>query len=417
MAPHGQNPPDESVETDRNPCIQNKACFLAVFRYSRAIGAAVAPASRIRERKEITMSCRPVACIVAACAAPALAQLGSLTPPAGPVSDTGPNLREIEPRTIVNQSNTPGDASNGFIIGSPGHYVLDGDKPVPTGLTGILITSSDVVLDLNGFTVSTTGLAFSGEGIDFNNNELSNVTIRNGTLRGFAFGGVSAPDLSTVENIKVIDCGLNGISAGDGSRVRGCLVSGNLGPGSIHGIIVGNDSTVDSCTALGSDESGITGGARCRIFGNTVTGADAEGITCGLRSRVTDNSVSDSGTSGIVAGVACQINGNNVSLASEHGILADSGCTISRNLVTDATMFGIVANGDCAVDMNAINNCTAGAINLPSDFNKVTRNDVSLSGNPLAPGTINAYIQGPDLDESFIGPANDMMSPWTNIVD
>ncbi|MEO1512810.1 MAG: hypothetical protein AAFU70_12110, partial [Planctomycetota bacterium] len=62
----------------------------------------------------------PAVTVLAACAAPAFAQLGSLAPPAGPVIDTGPNLREIEPRTIVNETNTPSGGNFDFIISTPG---------------------------------------------------------------------------------------------------------------------------------------------------------------------------------------------------------------------------------------------------------------------------------------------------------
>ena len=41
---------------------------------------------------------------------------GDLTPPAGPVVSTMKDLDEVEPRIAINAVNTPGDATNSFII-------------------------------------------------------------------------------------------------------------------------------------------------------------------------------------------------------------------------------------------------------------------------------------------------------------
>lgn len=338
------------------------------------------------------------ACIVAAIAAPAFAQLGPLAPPPGPIADTGPHLGEIEPRTPVTQDNTPGTENVGFIIDEPGHYFLIGDESVEEGMSGIRITASDVTLDLNGFTLSTPSQVVFANGIAFSLAQ-SNITIRNGTLRNFGDGGITVPNNSLVENVQLIDCDLTGIDAGDNSVVRNCRVSGNAGPIQIHGIRVGADSTVESCTILLSDGSGITAGARCMIVGNRVVDTQSNGIEAGVRSRIVENSVDLTAQNGIVT--------NNVNL-------------VRGNIVTNATMFGIVVNGDCTIDQNAIQDCEDSAFNILADFNKITRNDVSLSGDGNVPlGDPNSYIQGDatELDNSFIGPANDLMSPWTNVVD
>jgi hypothetical protein len=45
---------------------------------------------------------------------------GSLTPPAGPPAPTMRTLDQVEARTIVNAKNTPGDATNTYIISAAG---------------------------------------------------------------------------------------------------------------------------------------------------------------------------------------------------------------------------------------------------------------------------------------------------------
>ena len=66
-------------------------------------------------------------------------------------------LDEIEARTIVNTADTPGDATNTFIISAPGSYYLTGNLTGDTGKHGISIQANDVTLDLNGFVLISGG--------------------------------------------------------------------------------------------------------------------------------------------------------------------------------------------------------------------------------------------------------------------
>lgn len=52
---------------------------------------------------------------------------GSLTPPPGPPAPTVKTLDQVEARTIVNATNTPGDGANTFIISASGSYYLTGN--------------------------------------------------------------------------------------------------------------------------------------------------------------------------------------------------------------------------------------------------------------------------------------------------
>jgi len=73
---------------------------------------------------------------------------GSLTPPGAP-GPTMKTLNQIEPRTPI--SSLP------FVISSPGSYYLTTNL---SGTSGITISSGNVTLDLNGFTLQGLGNPF-----------------------------------------------------------------------------------------------------------------------------------------------------------------------------------------------------------------------------------------------------------------
>src|SRR3954468_6434409 len=77
---------------------------------------------------------------------------GSLTPPGLP-APLFKTLQQVEPRTEINATNTPGDASSIFRITAPGSYYLSGNITGVSPKGGIVIASNDVTVDLNGFAV------------------------------------------------------------------------------------------------------------------------------------------------------------------------------------------------------------------------------------------------------------------------
>ena len=77
---------------------------------------------------------------------------GSLTPPGAPAA-TMKSLDQIEPRIPIDATHTPGNGSNTFIVSAAGSYYLTVNVSGISGKNGILITTSNVTVDLSGYTL------------------------------------------------------------------------------------------------------------------------------------------------------------------------------------------------------------------------------------------------------------------------
>ena len=205
---------------------------------------------------------------------------GALTPPGAP-APVMKTLNQIEPRTDVLK--LAGDSYNLFIIAQPGSYYLTTNIMVGTGINGITITANNVTLDLNGFTIFSTGNGGAlGTGIYLKGGN-AHITIFNGHITGGVtnngagsylgagfFSGIDytldTPSDVRVANVSVSGCGGNGIYLGNNSTlVESCTVN-TVGS---DGIVA---STVKSSVALDCGGSAF--------FGNQVS--DCRGQSTGF---------------------------------------------------------------------------------------------------------------------------------------
>ena len=199
---------------------------------------------------------------------------GDLNPSSPPTTGTMKPLDQIEPRTAV--QSLPGSDTAMFVISQSGSYYLTGNISVIQAKHGISIETSNVSLDLCGFTI--TG---AYESMDQNENPaydgirvqpgLRNIVIRNGIIDGqrktrkfgirppymyfytlpFSRGIAADWDLSVTPRVQSETITVEKITArgsrgygiwlkGNGHLVTGCTAKKNEGPG-IH---AGYPSTV-----------------------------------------------------------------------------------------------------------------------------------------------------------------------------
>lgn len=207
-------------------------------------------------------------------------------------------------RLEINQACATGDGcfagdSGGFpvTIDTSGSYGLTGNLTLPDANTGgILIEAGDVTLDLNGFAIQgpvectsetgetgVTSCSASGTGTADSGVRVfggDNVTIRNGTIRGTGFAGITCNATEcTITKVRAISNASNGISVTNDGVVRDCIAKANGNVGISGGTGVYNDNLArangdDGFFLNSPDPNGTV------VRGNSAVGNGDEGITC-----------------------------------------------------------------------------------------------------------------------------------------
>ncbi len=297
------------------------------------------------------------------------AHAGPLSPPAGPVSSTtGP-----EPRTAINDTNTPGDADSVFKISQPGSYYLTANVQGAISKHGIKITTSNVTIDLNGFTL--LGVLNSLAGI-FALNSFVSITIRNGTIRDWGASGISLLNCTQcrLEHLSVNNCVGNGFNLGSRLHIHACVATSN----SAAGISANFEAVIDSCATFLNSTDGISIGAIATVTNCVSRGNGASGIrsiTNGY-SSITDNTVTEN---------------------TADGIRTLRGCTIARNTCAFNTTNIRVTSGDNRIEDNL---CVNGTTGIAADFsgNIIIKN--TCSGNTTNWALAANNVFGPIVDRS-----------------
>ena len=229
-----------------------------------------------------TPSIRPAALLV----------LSILLGPTVASADDG--VIEINQTCAVNTGCLAGDPP-GFpvAIGTAGAYRLTSNLTVPDANTSA-ISGDGFDLDLNGFSIdgpvfcsglpATCNASGTGIGVDGRN-----MTVRNGTVRGFGSHGVRVGPNSAVIRMRIIGNADSGVEGGFGPtviRVLDSLIASNGGNGLMLAYGGARGMLVRNNTIEGNQLEGIrgTGGA---FVDNVVTGNGGLGMNAAFGGQST----------------------------------------------------------------------------------------------------------------------------------
>jgi parallel beta-helix repeat protein len=242
----------------------------------------------------------------------------------------------------INQAKVNAAGGFPYTISASGSYRLTGNLTgVPANTNAITVTSNNVSIDLNGFSIAGPGSGTTGNGI--NAASVNQIEVGNGTVTGF-FIGVWVGSNSIVRNVRAVS-NAYGIEGGGGgaanSLIQGCTASSN----SSYGILCQASGCVISGNAANSNTGsyGIRcSGSGCGIFGNTVNHNTGFGIACGL--------------------VGCAISGNTVANNTSDGIhISGTNSLIVRNTMQGNGGYGLNASdATSGYGENVMSNNTSG---------------------------------------------------------
>jgi len=210
-----------------------------------------------------------------------------------------------------------------IVIDEAGFYKLGDDITVEEGEIGIAIRSSDVRLDGNGKTVSGDG---SGAGVSVANEDISNITVADITLKNLQTGiAVSFPRRTLIENVTVKNSEF------------GLLLDANT-----ISTIVRNSTFDNSPLILGPSE-------RMFLIENMIRGSDSFGIIMEdtIVPSIISNEIVDNDGPGILspASDSAVIVANIIAKNSDNGIDfsgQSSRAEIRANKIVKNGGFGIV---------------------------------------------------------------------------
>ena len=272
-----------------------------------------------------------------------------------------------------------------FTISTSGSYYVTGNLDGSSG--GIDITADDVTLDLMGFTLDGGG-SIADSGVTFNGR--SNITIHNGTVRGFGYTGLyqaySTARYSRVIDMRVLDNGSSSSYSGiylDGSNnlVLRCT-AGNNG---YYGIFVGTSSLVKDSTAYSNQSTGISVGKGSTINNNTAYDNQSKCIYGYYGSTLINNTAYYNQSWGIYAAGANTVRSNTV---------------YSNNQAQSANVGGIRIGSDSQAINNTVDsNCHTGI--YVSGTDNILRNNHATDS--ILVDTVSQCFYFASIDNAAIG--------------
>ncbi len=257
-----------------------------------------------------------------------------------------------------------------YTITTSGHYVVTRDLAlVGTHLSqsGISVLADDVVIDLNGWTLSGGG-STSGSGI-YQPSTNRNLTVQNGQLirwaniaimHSYSGGLLCTGEGNQIRNLQVRRSH-NGIVTGPGSIVEGCSTESGRRAGirtlgqsvirhctarsnSYHGIIAGPDSVVEHCSALRNEGAGIQAGPRARVLSCLASQNGGLGVHTEPGSTVEHCQAIANQSNGYHLGVGSLLLHSGASTNAREGVVLEEDSLAERCRVHENARNGFVAS-------------------------------------------------------------------------
>lgn len=258
---------------------------------------------------------------------------GSLTPPGAP-GVTMKTLDEVGPGTPINPADV---AVTGMTISTPGYYYLTGNiENVPATSAAILITASNVTLDMKGFAIIAdggTGAVASASAIYSSGATRHSTVVRNGSIEGAWYAGVYLLGQATsrCENLRVYQTASYGLVMGVGSHVSDCQIDGKSSSVNAAGITVSHGSVIKNCSVVRClGDAFQPAGGRSSILGCTATENGGLGFEMAEDTYVLTDCVSAlNAGGGYDIGANCSVSRCTAYLNTGDGFLVGKGSVVS----------------------------------------------------------------------------------------
>jgi hypothetical protein len=183
---------------------------------------------------------------------------------------------------LINQATVTAGGGFPYTISQSGSYKLSGPLTASANVSAIVIGASNVLLDLNGFTITCQGTQNPGitTPATVTGGAIIGVKIRNGSITGcYSAVDMSRATDAEIDAIQASNYQLTGILISNGI-VRGCSTYGATGaPGPFvlysNGISYNSSFAIIEGNRLSNDYFGIVGEGLARISGNVISASGA----------------------------------------------------------------------------------------------------------------------------------------------
>ena len=240
-----------------------------------------------------------------------------------------------------------------FTIDTPGSYYLAGNLAGASGQNGIIITVSNVTVDLMGHTLA--GVAGSSNGI-VGESAAQNITIRNGNVVGWGSRGISILGAKT--------------------RVDGVTVASNGN----SGMFVGNSAVVVDCIAVGNADAGIILNAEGVVYRCNVRENGSTGVSTGFGAVVSHCTARANGGIGILIGAHGTAQTCSTSFNTGNNLQLNSSGVVARCTANSGQADGINVGPSTLVLENVCRLNIGAGIRAAGDRNRIEGNSASGNG-------------------------------------